>query len=210
MSIDILRIFTVRRINISCNIQIVVVALVLDFAIRNQTGIFRIILNLLVESGDNTVNILFTQSILVSVFYITMAGVNHKDALPVCRAFLINNKNTCRNTCAVKQVCRKADNTFYPAFVYNFRSDSFLSISSKQYAMRQNDCGLAIRFQSFQDMHQPSIVTILFRRSVSVAVKTAKFLTTICPVFHRERRICNDVIKGTKLGSIVFFQETRI
>ncbi len=72
---------------------------------------------LLIENRDNPIDIAFTQTILVAVLNGPTAGIDHKNSLPVCSTFFINHKHTCSYPRSIKQVCRKADDSFDPVFL---------------------------------------------------------------------------------------------
>ena len=61
-------------------------------------------------------------------------------------------------------------------------------------------------------MHEPSIVAVLFRWRVPIALEATIFFTgnTIAPIFHREGRICHYVIETFKYGIIGFIKILRI
>ena len=143
VSIDILNIFRICGVNIASNVQVIPVFL-FDFIVWYETRILRISCNLVVECRDDLIDVLLTQPVLISIFYITTARINHKDALTVRCAFFINHEYAGSYAGAVKQVCRKADNALNPVFLYNCFSNSRFGISTEQNTMRENNRSLAI------------------------------------------------------------------
>ena len=148
MSINILNILRLGRIYVTGNIQVIAI-LLFDLFIGNKASIFRIICNLLIECSDNTIDILFTQSVLVSVLYKSLACIYHKDAGAIFSTLFIDYNNTSRYSRTVKQVRRKADDTFDPAFINDSLSDRSLSISTEQNSVRKDNSSFSCRFQCF-------------------------------------------------------------
>lgn len=97
--------------------------------------------------------------------------------------------NAGRDTGAIKQVGGQADDALDIALVNNGFADSRLRIATEQNTVGKNDRSLAGAFQGLQNMEQPRKVAVLFRRSVTIAIKAAIILKTIRPVFQRKRRI---------------------
>ena len=91
-------------------------------------------------------------------------------------------------------------------------SDGSLSISTKKNTVRQNDRSLTIILQSFEDVHQPRIVAVFFRRSTTISFKASIFFArnAIAPVLHGKGRICNDVIKALKNRAVSLVEILRI
>ena len=73
--------------------------------------------------------------------------------------------------------------------------------------MGQNDRRLAVGFQGFQDMQQPSIVTVFLRRhaqhSLAVSPIRIRDRNAIHPGFIRERWIDYDVVEGFQQFRVV-------
>ena len=109
-------------------------------------------------------DILLPQAVLVAVLYIVPAGIDHKNAGALRSILFIYHQDTGRNPCAIEQVGGQANQSLDIPPIYNSFADVRFCIAAKQHTMGQNDCGLAIRFQRFQNMKQPSIVAVLLRR----------------------------------------------
>ena len=102
---------------------------------------------------------------------------------------LIDDDNAGRDTGAIKQVGGQADDALDIALVNNSFADSRLRIATEQNTMGKNDRSLASAFQGLQNMERPCKVTVLFRRSVTIAIKATIILKAIRPVFQRKRGI---------------------
>ena len=143
MRIDILNILRICGVNIASNVQVIPVFL-FDFIVWYETRILWICSYLLIKRRNDSIDISFTQTILVAVLNVPTAGINHKDALSVCSSFFINHEHAGGYAGAVKQVCRKADNALDPVLLYNCFSNSRFGISTEQNTMRENNRSLAI------------------------------------------------------------------
>src|SRR5699024_6190683 len=82
-----------------------------NFLQRNHSTITRNFYFLIKHIGY-MVNILFAQSIFVSIFYKTFSTIYHKNAISVLRPFFINDNNTSWDSRSVEQVGRQTNNTF--------------------------------------------------------------------------------------------------
>ena len=75
MGINVLQIFRRRTVDITGDIQVILVFL-LDLIIGNKPGILGIVCDLLIECGDDFVDVPLTKAVLVAVLYIAFAGVS--------------------------------------------------------------------------------------------------------------------------------------
>ena len=141
--IDILNVLRIFGVNISGDVQVIPI-LLFNFIIGYETRILRIRSNLLIKGSNDSVDIAFSQTILIAILNISTAGINHKDALSVCSTFFVNYEYTCSYSSAIKQVCRKANNALDPMFLYNSFSDGSLCVSTEEDSMRQNNRSLTI------------------------------------------------------------------
>ena len=141
--IDILNVLRICGVNISGDVQVIPI-LLFNFIIGYETRILRIRSNLLIKGSNDSVDIAFSQTILIAILNISTAGINHKDALSVCSTFFVNHEYTCSYSSAIKQVCRKANNPLDPMFLYNSFSDGSLCVSTEEDSMRQNNRSLTI------------------------------------------------------------------
>ena len=88
MSIDILYNLGITSLNITRNIQIVIILLYLF--LWNKTSIMRYV-NPCFPCVNNTLDILFTQAVHISILYKAILGINHKDSLTIRCFLLIKN-----------------------------------------------------------------------------------------------------------------------
>lgn len=195
MGFNILQIFRGGTVNIPGDIQIVLV-LDLDFIVRNETSILGICGNLLVEGGHNLIDIPLPQTIFAAILHEVMAGIDHKDALALVSIRLVQNNNTGRDSGAVEQICRQADEALDIAFVDDGFSNGGFCIASEQNTMGQDNRSLARALQRLQNMKKPRKVTILFRGPVTIAVKSAVILQPVSPVFQGERWVRHGKVKA--------------
>ena len=188
MGVNVLQIFRRRAVNVTGDIQVILVFL-LDLIIGNKAGILEIVCDLLIECGDDFIDVPLTQAVLIAVLNEVVAGINHKDTLALGGISLIDDDNAGRDTGAIKQVGGQADDALDIALVDNGFTDGCLCIATEQNTVGKNDRSLTGAFQGLQNMEQPRKVAVLFRRSVAIAIKAAIILKTIRPVFQRKRRI---------------------
>src|SRR5699024_4244868 len=92
VSIDILNILRICGVNIAGDVQVIPV-LLFNFIVWYETCILWICSYLLIKRRNDSIDITFTQTILVAVLNVPTAGINHKDALSVCSAFFINHEH---------------------------------------------------------------------------------------------------------------------
>ena len=107
---------------------------------------------MLIECGDDFVDVPLTKAVLVAVLNEVMAGINHKDTLALGGISLIDDDNAGRDTGAIKQVGGQADDALDIALVNNSFADSRLRIATEQNTMGKNDRSLAGAFQRLQNM----------------------------------------------------------
>jgi len=97
----------------------------------------------LVEDIDDPVDVYVAQAVLVAVFDVAAAGVDHEDALADVGVFLIDDDDTGGDAGAVKQVGRRTDD----AFPNQVLADVGLGVAPEQYAVRQDASALPCAFQ---------------------------------------------------------------
>ena len=130
MRINILNILRICGVNIASNVQVIPVFL-FDFIVWYETSILGIGCYLLIKRRNDSIDITFTQTILVAVLNVPTAGINHKDALSVCSTFFINYEHAGSYAGAVKQVCRKTDDALNPMLLNNGSPDSSFRVSTE-------------------------------------------------------------------------------
>src|SRR5699024_522528 len=122
MGIDVLDILRISRIYVSRDIEIAFIFL-FYLVIRNKAGILWIRCDLLIKCRDDSIDIAFTQTILVTILNISTAGIDHEDTLPVGSPLFVDYQHACRNTGSVEKVCRKTYDALDPVFLDNRLSD---------------------------------------------------------------------------------------
>ena len=105
MGLDILNIFRFTAVDITRQVEVVVVFGIGNFVKRHHAGVTR---NggLLAKGIDNFMNVLLAQAVFVTVFDKALAGIDHKDAFAAGGVFFIQHQNTGGNAGAIKQVGR--------------------------------------------------------------------------------------------------------
>ena len=181
--LDVLQIFRNGAIDIARDVEIIIV-LYLNLLVRHKTGILRISCDLAVKGGNDLVDILLAQTVLVAILHVIVACIDHKNAFSLIGICFINDNNAGRNTRAVKEVGRQADNALNVALVNDVLADRCLGITSEQNAVRKNDRRFACGFQGFENMQKPSKIAVLFGRHVTVPGKTPIIFQAIRPVFE--------------------------
>ena len=146
MTVNVLQIFRGGAINVAGDIQIILVFL-LNLVIEDKTGILGIVCNLLIECGDNFVDVPLPQAVFVAILYEVVAGINHKDALALGCISLVDDDNTGRDASTIKEVGRQTNDALDITLVDNSLADGCLCIATKQNAVGQNDRSLAGTFQ---------------------------------------------------------------
>ena len=135
MRLNILNIFRLLAVDIAGQVQVVVI--LLNFFIRNKPRVFLYV-QLLFKGIDNLMNVAAAQAVLISILYIAATGVDHKNAFAHTCVCFVDHHNAGRNACAIKQVCRQADDAFDETFFHQAFADLSLGIAAKQHAVRQD------------------------------------------------------------------------
>ena len=107
---------------------------------------------MLIECGDDFIDVPLTKAVLAAVLNEAMAGINHKDTLALGGISLIDDDNAGRDTGAIKQVGGQADNALNIALINNGFTDGCLCIATEQNTVGKNDRSLAGAFQRLQNM----------------------------------------------------------
>jgi len=158
-----------------------------------------------VENIDNPVDVHVAQAVLVTVFDVAAAGIDHEDAFAGMGVFLVDNDDTGRNAGAVEQIGRQADDAFDVTFSDQVLADVGFGVAPKQYAVRQNASALPGTFQRTDDMQQVGVIALLVRRRAEIMeapVRIVKRVDAGAPAFVAERRIGDYVVEGFELTVI--------
>ena len=201
VGVNVLQIFRPAVVDITGDVQVVIVY-VFYFVVRHKAGVFRVGCIGIDKGGDDFMDILLTQAVLVAVFDKALTRINHKKAFTLRSIFFVNNDNTGRNTRAEKQIWRQTDDTFDKTLIDNFFTNGSFRIAAKQYTMWQNNCRFAVRFQGLYHMQQPGKIAIFLRRyskfSIAVSSINVGDADAIHPRLIRKWRIDHDIIKTSE------------
>ena len=104
--IDVLTYFSIGRLDVPWNIQVVIVCLngVLT-ADRHKLGIMRHIMTS-IPCVHNALDILLAQAVFVAVFHKSVFGIDKENAFAVGSTLLVNQDNRSRYACAEKDIGR--------------------------------------------------------------------------------------------------------
>src|SRR5688572_13682198 len=97
-------------------------------------------------------NILVTQTVFRPILHKAAAGVDHKNALPSSGVFFVNYDDAGGNACAIKQICRQADDALDVALANQGAPDVAFGIATKEHAMRQNARAFAVALECADDV----------------------------------------------------------
>ena len=100
----------------------------------------------------NLVDMLRIKYVLCLFFAEFLAGVDEQNA-SVCIRFFQDN-DTCRDSCAKEDSCRKADDSVYAAVFYEMFSDCAFAGATEQYAVRQDNAHSSAVLQMIEAMKQ--------------------------------------------------------
>ena len=152
MAVDVLNILRFAAVDVSRQIQVVVVLGIFDFGDGDHAGVTRIGFVATIEGVDDAMNVLLTQPVFVAVFDKALGGVDHKDALSGGRVFFVQHQNTSRDAGAVEQVGGQANNSFEETRFNQFLADDRFGIAAKQDAVRKDACAFAFLFHAANDV----------------------------------------------------------
>lgn len=133
MRLDVLLILGLLAVDVARQVKVIVVPS--DFLVRHharETGNG----DLLGERIDDLVNILAAQAVLGAVLHETLGRVDHENTLTGSSVFLVDNDNAGRNTGAIEQVRRQADDPLDLPLADQFPPDARLGIAPKLNADR--------------------------------------------------------------------------
>ena len=112
----------------------------------------------------NSLYILFSQTVLVTVLHESVLGINKEYSLAVGCAGFVQYDYGCRNTCTEEYIGWEAYYPLYIASLDDMLSDCSLRISPEQHSMRQNTCAATCSgLHGCNQMQQKGIVTTFGR-----------------------------------------------
>ena len=153
----------------------------------------------LVEDVHDLVDVHRAQAVLVAVFHIARAGVDHENASAGVGVFLVDDDDAGRDAGAVKQVGGQSDDAFDVALADQFAADVGLGIAAKQHAVRQNARAFAVALERAHDVQQIGVIALLGGRraeGLESLVRIVERIDTVAPTLVAERRIGDHVIES--------------
>jgi len=133
----------------------------------------------LVEDIDDPVDVYVAQAVLVAIFDVAAAGVDHEDALADAGVFLVDDDDTDGDAGAVKQVGRQTDDAFDVTFSNQVLADVGLGVAPEQYAVRRDASALPCAFQRTDDMQQVGVIALLVRRRTEILVAPVRIVKRV-------------------------------
>ena len=155
-------------------------------------------------------DVAFAQTVLGAVLHKIVTRVNHKDAIAFGGVFLVHHDNAGGNAGAVEKVRRESDNALDVAAVDNVLAEGFFGVATEKYAVGQNHRRLARGLERLENVKKPSVVTVLFGRTIVVAVKATKFLQAVGPVLQRKWWVRNDKVETLQRVGRILFEVLRV
>ena len=102
VALDVLNVLALLAVYVARDVEVELVPL--DLLERDHTRVFCK-LQALIEDIHDLVDVPGAQAVLVAVFHVARAGVNHENAFPAVGVFLINDNDASGDAGAVKEVC---------------------------------------------------------------------------------------------------------
>ncbi len=108
MSVDVLVVGPLAGIEVAGQVEVVVILLVGDFTDGYAAAVagFGTAVG---EYIDDAVNVAFAQAVLITVFNVAVASVEHKDFATVCGTFAVKQENAGGDAGTVEEVGGQAD-----------------------------------------------------------------------------------------------------
>ena len=151
MAVDVLNVFGVGAVDVTREVEVVIVLRASDLLPGHHAGVARRI-NLLVEGVYNAVDVLLAEAVFVAVLDEVFGGVDHEDALAGLGVLFVEDNDASGDACAVKQVGGEADDTFQVARPNELLANDSLGIASEKHAVRQNTRGLPAAIHGANDV----------------------------------------------------------
>ena len=106
-------------------------------------------------------DVLLAQAVFIAILNVTLAGINHEDALAGGGIFLVEYQDAGGDAGAVKEVGGQTDDSFEVAGTNELGADDRLGIAAEQHAVRQDAGALAPALQGPNNVQQIGIVALL-------------------------------------------------
>src|SRR5664279_1954766 len=141
MAVDILEVFRLSVVNVARQIQAKVVLGITDLRKRDHA---RVLWNfsLFIESINDLVNILLPQAVFVAILQEAVARVNNENTFAGSGIFLVEHNDAGLDTCSIKQVRRKPNDSLDVSPADDLPSDVSFDIATEENAVRHDDCSL--------------------------------------------------------------------
>ena len=163
MCLNIMLNLCIFRLDVTRNVQVVVILLALNLTPFNHTTEMRD-RQLSLPRINNTLDVLFTKTVFCSVLHESIFCIYEENTLTAILVFLVYDNDRCRNTRTEENIRRKSDDTLYITLLDNLLTDFIFGIATEQYTMRQDTSTTTfIRLHGSDEVHQESIVTTLGR-----------------------------------------------
>ncbi len=197
VAVNILQILRLGAVNVAREVEIEVVLHVADLRQRNHLGVAGNFSEAR-EGVHDLVDVLGAEAVLWAVFDERLGGINHKDALAGVGIFLVEHDDAGRDTRAVKEIRRQADDALDVTAPDDLAPDVGLGITAKEHAVRQNNRAFAVALERGEDVEQKSVIAILLRRDAEgkTVVKVIGRIEAVAPSLGGERRIGDGEIEG--------------
>ena len=213
MGIDVLSHLRVARRDIARDVEVVVVGLYLR--VSGEVGEVRLVEVGIVHAPfpgvGNALDVFGAQAVHVAVLAEALFGIDEEDALALCRAFLVEHDDACRDARAIEEIGRQADDTFDAAqLVDDVLAQLCLTASAEEHAVREDDGALAGVVHGADDMEQESVVATLGRWHaylLAPAPVNIVALGALQPVLLRERWVGDDIVEAHE---VVVHDEPRV
>src|SRR5436305_1118307 len=143
-------------------------------------------------------DVLFTQTILVTVFDECLACIYHENFVTTLRFFFVKHNDASRNSSPIKKIRGQSNYSFDVTTLKNIFSDCPLSTSTKQNAMRKNNCSSSCTLHGFEYMEKKGVVTVFRRRNsnlLEALVRIIQNINSVLPCLVAEWWIRNHPIK---------------
>ena len=198
MNVD--RLFFLESINVTRNIEIVVV-----FCHLLQCGKMAVLFYFLALTISiyNFLDVLRTEFVLGLYLFKLLACINEQDVVILFTAFL-KHQNTSRNACAIEDVGRESDDGIHIVLLLNEKTTDYaLGITTEQHTMRSNTSHCATLIKVVNHVENKGVVGCLAWCQASCLAETVVVVELVgCTPFGRERWICDDSVKLSVAKSI--------
>ena len=158
--------FLFKCIDVTRDVEVIVI--ILDFLERSNVAVFRLVLIMYIRlvlnvSIYNLLDVALAENVLVlALFIVTIATCIYEKNFIICSTILAEDKDTCGDTCALEEVCRKTYYRIKKVEALNNCSANFsFTCATEEYTVRKDDahtsCGIV---KAVKHMHNERIVSL--------------------------------------------------